>query len=131
MLQRLDVIGVPRMHTRQPVHPLSLTSGTDRSAQEHGWRLRFPDASAQLDRTSHAAPGTTMTNDPTPEPRLVFPRQAVDAMMACKRAAHQPCALTTEIERTLETMQQKLDELKEDVQNYRFPTLDGPPPLAA
>lgn len=119
------------MRTRQPVHSLALTSGTDRVAPEPGRRLRFPDAPGLLIHTSHAAPGTTMSNDRTSEPRLVFPRQAVDAMMACKRAARPPCALTSEIERTLETMQQKLDSLKEDVQNYRFPTLDGPPPLAA
>ena len=118
------------MRTRQPVPALSLTSGTDQSAQEPGRQLRFPDALALPGHTSHAATGTSITNDRTCEPRLVFPRQAVDAMMACKRV-HQPCALTTEIERTLESMQQKLDALKEDVQNYRFPTLDGPPPLAA
>ena len=72
-----------------------------------------------------------MNDDRTCEPRLVFPRQAVDAMMAAKRSTRQPCALTTEIERTLDTMQQKLDSLKDDVQNYRFPTFDGPPPIAA
>ena len=72
-----------------------------------------------------------MNDDRASDHRLVFPRQAVDAMMAAKRSARPPCAHTSEIERTLETMQQKLDSLKDDVQNYRFPTFDGPPPIAA
>jgi hypothetical protein len=62
---------------------------------------------------------------------LVFPREAVDVMMACKRSCNQPRGIVHEIERTLDTMQRKLDGLKDDVHNFRFPTYDGPPPIAA
>ncbi len=55
-------------------------------------------------------------------PRLVFPRQALDI------AARQPkpSRLVQDIESTLEGMQKRLDVIKDEVHNLRFPTPTPP-----
>ena len=61
-------------------------------------------------------------------PALIFPRKALD--QAARHA--RPLRLVADIERALESMQGHLDDLKDQVQQYRFPpSSDLPPPAAA
>ncbi len=70
--------------------------------------------------------------------RLIFPRHALD--LARRRAVEtvRPSTkgdVVQRIERLLDDMQDKVDQLKDDVDNYKFPTVggddDGPPGYAA
>lgn len=70
--------------------------------------------------------------------RLVFPRRALDQATRVRPSipqAPRPSAdvgLISSIHDTLDRMQRQLHVLNEDVQHYRFPTLDeGPPSTAA
>lgn len=68
------------------------------------------------------------------EHRLVFPRAALDQLRGCARSEPAAHGFERDILRTLDFMQQRLSDLREDVEAYRFPVFDdgrGPPPMAA
>ncbi|MGQ0629373.1 MAG: hypothetical protein ACT4PL_14905 [Phycisphaerales bacterium] len=85
-----------------------------------------PPPSAQERRTQAVLESIRPVATET-EQRLIFPRQALD-----QAARNRPGKLVHEIERTLDFMQSRLDDLKTEVRNYRFPAAPkGPPPAAA
>lgn len=71
------------------------------------------------------------------ETRLIFPRQALDLARRNLPKQVKPLQhsdVVRRIERLLDDMQGKVDTLKDDIANYKFPTSDdddGPPNHAA
>ncbi len=68
------------------------------------------------------------------EHRLVFPRAALDQLRGRARGEQPAHGFERDILHTLDFMQRRLGDLREDVAAYRFPVFDDrrdPPPMAA
>ncbi|MFN0011700.1 MAG: hypothetical protein ACKVS8_08675 [Phycisphaerales bacterium] len=68
------------------------------------------------------------------EHRLVFPRAALDQLWGRSRNEPAGRGFEDDILHTLDFMQRRLNDLREDVEAYRFPVFDDrrdPPPMAA